>query len=307
MKKQLLTLFSCMLVAQAVSAQKPDSAQAMVHYKFTWLRDTTQRDKPYTENMVLFVGQNASVYKSYDKKLQADLMKKQIQEQMASGAHNFNVSSRGESTSSEYFQFPNENKLIRKESLMTAYLIEEPFPIIKWKIKADTSTIGNLHCQKAMAHFKGRDYTAWFCSELPYRAGPWKLSGLPGLIVEAYDTKKEVVFKFDGIDPVIKTNKVASAATAAPQPGMRMIAIGGDDPNADPNLIALPDNGVKTTEKEFDNLKEAMRKDPNAFIQSAMGGSGMAMKPNPNMKTDIRISSGPKTVINNPIELPEKK
>jgi GLPGLI family protein len=309
MKKQLLALVTLVLATLSVNAQKPDSAQAMVHYKFSWLRDTTKRDTPYTENMILFVGQNASVYKSYDRKLQADLMRKQIQEQMAASGGmggNFNIKrgGKGGGSNAELFQFPNENKLIRKESLMSSYLIEEPFPAIKWKISGDTLTVGNLHCQKATTHFRGRNYTAWFCPELPYRSGPWKLSGLPGLIVEAYDTKKEVVFKFDGIEPVVKGPKPADPMAQAPG-GMRIMMIGGDDMSADPNLIALPTNGVKTTDTEFKNLQEAMRKDPNAFVQSMMAGSGMNMKPHDNVS--IKINPGPAIVINNLLELPEKK
>src|SRR5207244_2238089 len=104
----------------------------------------------------------------------------------------------------EYYQFAAEKKFIRKEKLLNSYLIEEPFPLIGWKISSDTATFLGLHCQKASAHFLGRDYTAWFCPDLPYHAGPWKLNGLPGLIVEASDAKKQVVFKFDGIEDVSK-------------------------------------------------------------------------------------------------------
>lgn len=308
MKQQLLTLFG-VLIAITASAQKPDSALAMVHYKFTWVRDTTTKDKPYTENMILLVGKSASVYKSYDRKMQQAAMRAQIKEQMANGTGKFNITNRSPSTSTEYFQFPNENKFIRRERIMTTYLIDEPFPAINWKISSDTMTIGNLNCQKATAHFRGRDYTAWFCADLPYRTGPWKLNGLPGLIVEAYDAKKDVVFKFDGIDKVTPTEKPAEAAPAAPT-GMRIITFGGDDSSEDPNMVALPASGVKTTEKEFTNLREAMRKDPNAFIQSAMAGSGMNLRPSGGgsiSNMSVNIQPGPKIEINNPMELPEKK
>jgi GLPGLI family protein len=313
MKKQLLALFSTVLAVLTANAQKPDSAQAMVHYKFTHVRDTLNRDKPYTENMILFVGQNASSYKSYDRKLQNDLIKKQIQEQMAaaSGGGPANISIKrggpGGGTSTEFYQFPNENKLIRKEQLITPYLIEEPFPAIKWKISSDISTISNLHCQKATTHFKGRDYTAWFCPDLPYRSGPWKLNGLPGLIVEAHDVKNDVIFKFDGIEQVTKSSAPKENATAQAAPGgMRIMAFGMDS-SSDPTVIAVPENGVKTTEKEFTNLQDAMRKDPQAFAQSAMAGSGMVMRPGGGGGMQMKMVSGPPVVINNPLELPEKK
>lgn len=315
MKKTILSLACLLVFVAGVQAQKPDTAKAVVHYKFSHLRDTTQRNKPYTENMVLFVGATSSAYKSYDRKLQEALMKKQVADQMAeqkgSGRVNIKVTGGAPTTRNEFYQFPLYHKLVRKERLITPYIIEEPMPVINWKISADTASFSGLHCQKATGHFRGRDYTAWFCPDLPFHAGPWKLNGLPGLIVEAYDTNKEVVFKFDGIDEVTNTPK---PAIEAPAPGGATIKlIGMDDANDDPNVIALPTDAVKTTEKEFKNLEAAMRKDPNAFAQSAMAGSGGGMRaggpgegPGGGDQVKIRINSvGP--VINNPLELPEKK
>jgi len=318
MKKTILFLACLLGLAGGALAQKPDTARAVVHYKFSHLRDTTHRDKPYTENMVLFVGATSSAYKSYDRKLQEALMKKQVADQMAEqkgngGRVNIKVTGGAPTTRNEFYQFPLQHKLVRKERLITPYMIEEPMPVIDWKISADTASFSGLHCQKATGHFKGRDYTAWFCPDLPFHAGPWKLNGLPGLIVEAYDTDKEVVFKFDGLDEV--TNSPKPAAEAPVPGGATIKLIGMDDASDDPNVIALPTDAVKTTEKEFKNLEAAMRKDPNAFAQSAMAGSGGGMRAGgpgegpgggggPQMRIQIN-GTGP--VINNPLELPEKK
>lgn len=314
MKKTLTILAMLMLAIQFGWAQKADTAKLIVHYKFSHLRDTTQKDKPYTENMVLFLGQNASAYKSYDRKLQQEMMQKQVAQQVAeqkgSGQLNINIQSKGPSTSTEYYLFPAEGKFIRKERLITPYLIEEPVPVINWKISADTLTIGSMHCQKATGHFKGRDYTAWFTTEVPFHAGPWKLNGLPGLIVEAYDTNKEVVFKFDNME---EATPFVKAAEATPTPGTpKLVMFGMEEAGADPNIIAVPTGAVKTTDKEFQNLKEAMRKDPNAFAQAAMGGAGGNFKAAPDAGaggpvSSVRIVKGSGPVINNPLELPEKK
>ncbi|MES2277058.1 MAG: GLPGLI family protein [Bacteroidota bacterium] len=326
MKKPLLLLTIALMAGAAAQAQQTDTAKAIVKYKFSHIRDTLNKDKPYTENMILFLGQTASAYKSYDKKLQDAMVKKQIADQIAANANgaggpmNINVKRNGGATTQgEIYQFPLENKMIRKESLMiTKYRIEEPMPLIKWKISADTMSFGTLHCQKATGHFKGRDYTAWFCPDLPFHAGPWKLSGLPGLIVEAYDTNKEVEFKFDGMEAVVKSDKPAQAAAPSPATGMGMtvVKLGGmDDDNADPNIIAIPADAVKTTPKQYDDLRAAMLKDPQAFMNSMMAGSNMGGGMNmgggrvvttgtPIMRVNTN-GSGP--VINNPLELPEKK
>ena len=87
-------------------------------------------------------------------------------------------------------------------------------------------------------------------------------------------------------------------------PGPRMITIGGSD-GGDPNIIQLPKNAIKTTDKEFTKLDAAMRKDPDAFVQSqvAMHNANRPAGADP-VRIDIKM--GPQPVVNNPIELPQK-
>ena len=46
MKKQLIISTLLIAITASVSAQIPDTAQVLVHYKFTHVRDTTNRDHP---------------------------------------------------------------------------------------------------------------------------------------------------------------------------------------------------------------------------------------------------------------------
>jgi GLPGLI family protein len=306
MKKHLLLPACLLALVFSVRAQKPDTASIIVHYKFSYLPDTNNLKNIYQENMMLLLGKKSTAYKSYDARL-ADLDAiRQIQEQMAAnGGHgNFRVDRRYAGSSTEYYLFPGENKLIRKEKLINSYLVAEPLPVIAWQITSATTSFGSLHCQKATAHFKGRNYTAWFCPDIPSHGGPWKLSGLPGLIVEAYDTKKQVVFKFDGIDDISKMAGSIKLTANKPQPPGGLKFFGLDDIDMDPRLIILPANAIKTTEPQLAKLKKAMHVDPNAFLQSAMAGPG-GMSPNgPQMHADKKMGAQP--VENNPIELPEK-
>ncbi|WP_375712327.1 GLPGLI family protein [Mesonia ostreae] len=70
---------------------------------------------------------------------------------------------------------------------------------MKWQLENDFKMISGYRCQKATIRFRGRNYIAWFAPKIPLPYGPWKLNGLPGLILEAYDDTKEVYFSANQI------------------------------------------------------------------------------------------------------------
>jgi GLPGLI family protein len=276
MKKHMLLSTAIIIYTLCAKAQKQDTAQLLVHYKFSHVQDTANRAHPYTDDMVLLVGTRAGVYKSYHALMVEASYQKQLAEALANSPDgNIRINRISTGPGTEYYQFPHEKKLFLTAGLspMNAYVMESIYPVITWKISSDTATFGGLHCQKATGRFKGRDYTAWFCPDLPVHTGPWKLNGLPGVILEAYDAKKEVVFKFNGLE---KATAYASM-----------------------KLIKLPADAVKTTEADFTRLKELAQKDPAAFSRmlsiQAAGPDGRG----PQM--DVHLMPDP--VIPNPIEL----
>jgi GLPGLI family protein len=78
--------------------------------------------------------------------------------------------------------------------------IEEERPVIDWELKKETKKIGNFKAKKAIGEFRGRTYTAWYTTEIPLPYGPWKLQGLPGLILEAHDELKEMFLYFKSLE-----------------------------------------------------------------------------------------------------------
>lgn len=101
------------------------------------------------------------------------------------------------STNTLGFQYYNdlETQKFKSRDIGFKYIDEET-PKIDWQIQDETKKIGDLTCIKATTTFRGRNYTAWFTMVVPLPFGPWKLQGLPGLIVEAYDTDKEIYWYF---------------------------------------------------------------------------------------------------------------
>lgn len=82
----------------------------------------------------------------------------------------------------------------------TPYTVTDSVPVIHWQIFPDTRLLnGTIRVQKARGWYGGRWYTAWFAPAIPWPDGPWKLGGLPGLILEASDEDKKVVFRFHSL------------------------------------------------------------------------------------------------------------
>ena len=76
----------------------------------------------------------------------------------------------------------------------------EPRPNFGWEILPETKNILGYKCQKAKGKFRGREYIAWFSSDIPRSDGPWKFCGLPGLILAVQDTKGDFVFTCTAIE-----------------------------------------------------------------------------------------------------------
>jgi GLPGLI family protein len=74
------------------------------------------------------------------------------------------------------------------------YLVQDSVVKIEWKILEETKIVNSHTLSKAIGEFRGRQYTAWFAQDIPCVFGPWKFHGLPGVVFEISDAKREVEF-----------------------------------------------------------------------------------------------------------------
>lgn len=89
----------------------------------------------------------------------------------------------------------------------------EPLNGLEWIIGDSIKEVLGYECQTAEADYHGRHWTVWFSSDIPLQDGPWKLSGLPGLILEASEPSGQHHFIATGIEttdmqivPIYPTN-----------------------------------------------------------------------------------------------------
>lgn len=255
MKKNIMLILQLGLLLPCLPAmaQHEEPLLASVAYQFIHVNDTNNRANPVKAEMILRLGQSNSKYnnaslenrlKNAQAKSKAQISAPAAPRKMIAGGPMAVVMNESFDV---LFQIPTENKLIKTATLgMQDYLIETGLPKIDWKIENEIKTIGTYSCQKATGFFAGRIYTAWFTADLPFRNGPWKLWGLPGLILEATDSKNEVLFLFKEIFKGTDNERISSTARRP----------------------------VKVGEEAYARAKKAFDQNPSGTMQAQLGNNG---------------------------------
>jgi GLPGLI family protein len=265
-KKSLKQIVIMLLFAPTLLlAQTPESVIAKVYYKFTYQYDTTNTNLVKTENYVVLLGKSSSKCKSYDRALQDSAM---LANYKLTGAMAPPAGKRADGEELYYYFIPKKSFL--RVRILGDYAVEKPFNNLNWKIDKETRKIANLNCQKATASYMGRDYTAWFTTSLPFQAGPWKLHGLPGLIVSAYDKTGRIKFDFGGFEQVKNSEEET----------------------------AWDKKATQITWEDYTKIAKAMENDPKGFLEKRFGGTLTTGRPLPH-----RNFLAPNKSINFPLEI----
>ncbi len=211
MKRIILTSAALALAVLTVSA-KPnkkdenkviDKLKYTITYRTKSVRDTTKTDSEgrydyENDDMQLEVGEKVSYFYSTTHRAYEEELRKSVD------ANNIAVptstSTRGSISMDFYRNYPTGKSTYLDKVIREKFRITEPLEQPQWDIIADsTKQILNYDCQMARCTFKGRTWTAWFTTDIPLDNGPWKLCGLPGLILRAYDAKQQYIFDCVGM------------------------------------------------------------------------------------------------------------
>jgi hypothetical protein len=92
---------------------------------------------------------------------------------------------------SERKGFAFQNNYVQPRNLK----VRDSLHTMKWELNNNTKVILEEKCLSAITTFRGRKYTAYYATSLPYSNGPWKFGGLPGLILEVVSEDGSYYFK----------------------------------------------------------------------------------------------------------------
>ncbi len=198
MKKSIVTLALLLLCCANLSAQQRG---IRCTYEFNYTRDTTLTDLKHNDVIVLCRGENSSVsYSQYTRKCDSlmmadggsgDVYLQHFNLAIAAG----NVGSVCKRATYYVFKDFKEQKMSVVDNIQSDKFIYDDTSFgQQWELADSTKVIGGYHCNLASCLFRGREWSAWYTTEIPVSDGPWKFAGLPGLILEVYDRQPQYVF-----------------------------------------------------------------------------------------------------------------
>ena len=194
MHRTFLVAVFLMLFSSGFSQKRlKDKFDYKVTYELSYRIDSLNLDEQKSEKMILFLGDDLSLFSSRAKTLANQYVIK----------GNMGHTSREAVTD---FLFTRLKSRETGKIYSTVELAKDQFyyeqkqDLFDWEIHPDTRTIKGYQSQKATTSFAGRDYVAWFSPEVPIPDGPYKFNGLPGLILEIADTREHWVFSFVGLE-----------------------------------------------------------------------------------------------------------
>ena len=176
-----------------------DVARIEVLYDLTFREDSMHLDMASKERMILLIGSKMSSFQSYNEYRVAPIEFQKRQE----GTYSewFNSKEASGYNSRFFYQvykdfYKGTMSFYSPVFLTGRFFYEERLQAFDWEIMDDTLRIEDYLCQKAVCHYGGRTWVAWFTDELPFDDGPWKFCGLPGLILKVADSREHYCFDF---------------------------------------------------------------------------------------------------------------
>lgn len=230
----LFSIFGCF----SGYAQPNDQARLIVHYA-SQFKFRKENPKLYEDEQVLEIGTHYSAFYGLWNTQREEIKDSIVSRggsygevMQAFGKYGYPLSKQNYAV---YKNYPKVGKLTYTDKVFKKFKYIESMEKPTWEIIPGDTVIYDYSCQKAVTNFRGRTWIVWFTSSLPVSEGPWKLYGLPGLILKANDVAGDFSFHCIGIQKgertVLKRPK-GKFIECTPQKLARMHALCAKNPEA---------------------------------------------------------------------------
>ena len=106
-----------------------------------------------------------------------------------------------------YKNFTSKKMVTSHMLFVKKKFVEDTLNLFEWVLTDETAKILDYECNVATTFFRGRNYKAYFYKNKKYRNGPWKMSGLPGLILKYEVTDSDCIFSIEATKVVLNSKE----------------------------------------------------------------------------------------------------
>lgn len=197
-------LFLCVLIFClnfGVSVAQEFKVDYKIQYKYTHHSNLASLKSNKTESLYLFTGEGKSIFTNYNVAHQEEIEKNRMKMASIGKSDLEDWGARFSYFNEEYYKdYALEEVWILPQ--LEGYIYAELRVPLEWDILEQTKEFMGFSAQAATTDFAGRSYTAWFTTEIPIPDGPHVFFGLPGLVVDVYDSEEHFRFQLEGIEKV---------------------------------------------------------------------------------------------------------
>jgi len=229
-------------------------AQNRFFYDYKFIPDSTDKANVLKEIMLLDIDKSGSKYYGQEKFIADSTSQADVERQLKLSPNNISISRNDKPGMISYKvtkQYPDFKTHLFTRISNDSYKIEEDKKP-EWKILPEKQKIGEYNAQKATTKYGGREWMAWFSTDLPFQDGPYKFYGLPGLIVKIED-------KTGSHSLTLVGNKTIQTTTEKemnlPQ-GVQLYGMGGKD--------------IEINKAQFKKAWKAYKSDPTKNMREMM-------------------------------------
>lgn len=158
-------------------------------YEYRFMSDSTQKNEVTSEIMLLDIAKKGSKFYSQKKSIADSIHQDRIKKQI----RDFTGIDYGQVSFVVEKSYPEYNITFYNNLDMNKYKVSDNRKL-EWRILSEKEKIGEFSTQKAVCHFAGRVWTAWFTPDVTIQDGPYKFNGLPGIIIKLEDKTKSHSF-----------------------------------------------------------------------------------------------------------------
>lgn len=190
-------LFSGIINARIIKEEKLEPAILEVVYNRHKVLDTLDMNNDYREDILtLKIGKRVSAFYNAERKT-IDSLEFHDRNYAMERLSNYDMWKSKSKLSYDvlYKNYPENKIRVLDRYDLCGWLIDEEWELPMWDVTDSVTNIMGYKCFLAVTDFRGRRWEAWFTPQIPISDGPWKLCGLPGLILKAQDSKKHYVYE----------------------------------------------------------------------------------------------------------------